>query len=376
MPPSPRCYLLALIGLALVLTPRLAAADEAAEQFFAALKPGHWSQVPDSQMSHVFYAGPLADQVRGTNGPSSVIAAWGGGALDTKRNRLVLWGGGHRNYAGNEVYAFDIGTLRWMRLTDPSPIAGYDDSGIYPDGAPASHHSYGGIAYIPAPIDRLFVQGGARYASGAGDTHTWFFDFATKKWTRRADSPATAYGDIAAYDPVTRRVWMEVGGTHGYLLDYDPAADRWTAHGSIFSESISYYMTGAIDPERRLLVAAGNKVVCSWKLGDSVSIVYNKVKTEGDTEAEEKGSPGFVFYPPGHDFVAWVGGTTVYTLDPADWKWTAHPAAADNKVAPTAPAGTGTFGRFQYVPSKGVFVLVNDAGQNVFFYRPAFAAAH
>ena len=376
MPPSARSSILASIALAIALSPELAAADEKAEQFLAALKPGHWAEVQDSHLSRILYRGPLADEVRGVTGPASIIAAWGGGAFDTKRDRLVVWGGGHRSYAGNEIYAFDIATLSWMRLNDPSSIAGYDGSGIYPDGTPASHHSYGGITYIPDPVDRLFIQGGARYANGFGDPYTWLFDFANKKWQRRADSPANNYGDIAAYDPITHHVWMEVAGSHGYLLDYDPAADRWTAHGSIFSEGITFYMSGAIDPERRLLIAVGAKTVCSWLLSGGPLIAMTTRKTEGGEAVIDAASPGFVYYPPGHDFVAWAGGTTIYSLDPASWKWTAHPAAADNKVTPTAPNSTGTFGRFQYVPSKGVFVLVNDAEQDVFLYRPAFAAAH
>jgi len=49
------------------------------------------------------------------------MTAWSGGAFDTTRDRLVVWGGGHADYPGNELYVFDLGTLRWQRLTDPSP---------------------------------------------------------------------------------------------------------------------------------------------------------------------------------------------------------------------------------------------------------------
>jgi hypothetical protein len=38
------------------------------------------------------------------------MAAWGGGAHDTKRDRLIVWGGGHGDYGGNELYAFDVNT--------------------------------------------------------------------------------------------------------------------------------------------------------------------------------------------------------------------------------------------------------------------------
>src|SRR5947209_20519883 len=78
-----------------------------------------WLVAPNTKMSAVTPTNGQFAGTWGTGGPANVIAAWGGGALDTQRNRLVLFGGGHGDYWGNEVYAFDIGTLAWSRLTDP-----------------------------------------------------------------------------------------------------------------------------------------------------------------------------------------------------------------------------------------------------------------
>src|SRR5687767_9547569 len=78
-----------------------------------------WLSIPNSKMMSV---APTNGQFAGTwgnVGPRAVIGAWGGAALDTERNRLVLWGGGHNDYHGNELYAFDVLTLKWQRLTDP-----------------------------------------------------------------------------------------------------------------------------------------------------------------------------------------------------------------------------------------------------------------
>src|SRR6185437_13332269 len=36
-----------------------------------------------------------------------VITAWNGGIADTLRNRLIIWGGGHANYSGNELYSLN-----------------------------------------------------------------------------------------------------------------------------------------------------------------------------------------------------------------------------------------------------------------------------
>ena len=47
------------------------------------------------------------------------ITAWTGAAFDKRRQRLLVSGGGHNDYGGNEVYAFSLMDLKWLRLTDP-----------------------------------------------------------------------------------------------------------------------------------------------------------------------------------------------------------------------------------------------------------------
>jgi hypothetical protein len=37
-----------------------------------------------------------------------VISAWSGATVDTKRNRMIIWGGGHNNYWGNEVFSLNL----------------------------------------------------------------------------------------------------------------------------------------------------------------------------------------------------------------------------------------------------------------------------
>ncbi len=348
------------------------AADAKRHNLLDDLRPGHWLEIPNSKMKAAIYDGPLAGQVYAVTGPASIIGAWGGGTLDTKQHRLLLWGGGHQNYAGNDLYAFEVDTLRWVRVTDPSPIAGYDGkSGVLADGTPVSRHTYGGLAYLPK-LNRLFANSGSNWPDGGYDKHTWLFDFARNQWHRGADSPSLGYGNIAAYDPANGHVWVVSGGTGGFLSDYDPVADKWTARGSGASAPINIYSSGAIDPTHHALVAIGHGQIFRWSLGEFVSINYATPRTSGDLKAQEANSPGFVWYPPSQAFVAWAGGTELYMLDPVAWKWTMHKPAGDNKTTPMPPTKVGTFGRFQYVPSRGVFILVNDMDQNVYAYKPDF----
>jgi hypothetical protein len=84
-----------------------------------------WSQIPGTKLqsacpSNSFNSSdyPFSDKCK------NVVEAWGGAAADTLRNRLIVWGGGHSDYSGNEVYDLDLNTLTVNRLTDPSlPVA-------------------------------------------------------------------------------------------------------------------------------------------------------------------------------------------------------------------------------------------------------------
>src|SRR5262249_55208648 len=69
------------------------------------LQAGQWFQVPNSNLSAVL-PNPLPP-----GNPVNIMAAWSGGAYDTTRDRLIIWGGGHADYAGNEIYVFDVNSL-------------------------------------------------------------------------------------------------------------------------------------------------------------------------------------------------------------------------------------------------------------------------
>src|SRR5262249_18906655 len=115
----------------------------------ATMSPGTWAaakatggDATKATLSSVVYNGPLASAIFANTGPNAIMAAWSGAALDTVSESLLVWGGGHGDYGGNEVYAFSFDTLTWSRKSDPSSVAGYAGEGIYADGAPASRHTY------------------------------------------------------------------------------------------------------------------------------------------------------------------------------------------------------------------------------------------
>lgn len=365
---------LCISAMTLLLAPALL---PAAGADLAELRPGRWVEVPDSRLRSV------APAVSPGGNVAKVVAAWSGGALDTKRERLLVWGGGHSNYAGNEVYAFDLREMRWSRLSDPS-VANDDKAATYPDGQPRARHTYNYIEYVPA-WDRLVSFGGSGpWPRGGGEFTREIseFDFDEQTWTTGARPAVPAGGSmiaaIARTDPTTGDVYF-VPGASAALMRFDPVTQQW--HGGWGRGYLTAHATAAIDPRRRLMVAVGKGAkdgtsqIWLWDLRQPSAPVKLLGRTSGDKVVEKAMAPGFAYHPPSGKFVAWIGGTDVYTLDPDRWEWQRVPAAPDNVVDPGPQTLRGTYGRFQYVPGLDAFALVNSVDQNVFLLRPDLAAA-
>jgi hypothetical protein len=114
------------------------------------------------------------------------------GAYDSRRDAMLVWGGGHSDYAGNEVYAFDLRTQRWQRLTEPS-VADRARAPTYPDGQPRARHTYNYLEYVPA-LERLLCFGASGPWPGGGgefSREVLEFDVGERRWTSgtRADVP-------------------------------------------------------------------------------------------------------------------------------------------------------------------------------------------
>ena len=328
------------------------------------LQPGHWYEVPDSRIEDQFPEPAPA----GNTGPSAVIGAWGGGAFDSIGEQLLVWGGGHGDYGGNEVYAFDVAALAWSRSWGPSE--GIDSipgecSPEYPDGQPSSRHTYDGIQFSPE-TGLLWASGGFRFCGNTGsDQRTWLFDPANPGagWFGGADALEGQGTPTSAYDPMTG--WIYYQGAND-LQAYDPSADSYTLVGSVDG---GWWMsaTSVIDPIDNLMISIGDDIVRVWDL-NTMTVTLEQLTTGGDILVGA-GPAGLQWDPQLERPVAWVGGTSVYSLDVSTWEWFEHAAADDNAVTPTDPNGTGTYGRFRYMPSRNAYVLVNATNENVYFYK-------
>ena len=327
----------------------------------AEMPANSWLEIPNSRLDSVA-ADPAqfrnVQAIMGING----ITSYSGGVYDTQRNRLVIWGGGHADYFGNELYAFHTNTLTWERLTDPSEPNLCEQ--VNHDGTPNARHTYHGIAYIEH-ADRMFASGGALACNrgGCGANKTWTFDFDSKQWTdmKPAVTPITGCENISAYDPETRKVWYFDGPAGLWSYDYD--TNTWV---QINDSDFVAHRTAVMDTKRGRLIIVGKGEVLAYNLreGDYTQHVWT---TTGGSDFIAEENPGLAYDPVADRIVGWSGGP-VYALNPETKEWTKHEASGAPQAEDMRDLN-GIYGLWRYVPNLNAFVVMTGASENVYVYK-------
>lgn len=308
----------------------------------------------------------------GVEGCSAVIDDWNSGAFDTKRNRLLLWGGGHAGYYGNELYALNLTTLKMERLNEPGlPVKECAETTA--NGTqPASRHIYDGVTYL-AKTDQFLSIGGivACGAMGGGNFPpplTWTFDFATMQWKEPAPFPVNATWVLSSYDSVTGQVLF---ADLFCVYRYDPMTKTttpmskkdcsWPAMGDNRG-----YATSVIDPVRRHFYLIGRGDMLRADISSAGDFVPRPLATTGPSPAGG-GWPGVAYDERTGHLVVWMGGDIVYIFNPDTLVWTAHTFPG----GPGAANLNGTYKRWAYSSKDDVFVVVNSVDRNAFVLRLA-----
>lgn len=345
------------------------------------LPVGQWYRVPNSLMREVAHDWS-PDRAPGNAG--GIIKAWGGGAFDVKGERLLVHGGGHGDYGGNEVYALDlqvindaVGTNPWTKLSSPSPLSALDpqcenEDNLTDDDQRRSQHTYSRLAYVPA-LNALCDTGGSiGYVYCPALRQLDCFDLTTNQWRLSlAEGKASGTGSVGAVHPVTGQWWLQGGSGSGLLGRLDPETLTWTygRYDNIPGSSPGN-MSAAIDPKRDLLIVTGRQRL--WVLpldqfeeGETELSEWSRESAGGEAVINAS-APGLAYDPVGDQVVAWLGGAEVYTLNLDTWQWTSQTLGGDT---PGAAASNGTFGRFQYSPKYNVFVVVSSADEDAYVVK-------
>jgi len=203
-------------------------------------------------LRRLFGRAPLAPW-HGRVGFSAITEAWNGAVLASGAGvcgAMVVFGGGHADYYGSDVHAFDIETREWLRISDgwlhgDSPDYGdgavYPDA-CYPDGSPLPPHTYDYAQYDPVGNDYLLLKGqlelGERVKAVA---IPHLFNLTNRRWRHGPRHPSAILnsGGFTTWDARRRVLWGHSGDDGGgnTFIGFAPdgqhadgSVGRWTEH--------------------------------------------------------------------------------------------------------------------------------------------------
>jgi hypothetical protein len=322
------------------------------------------------------------------NNCPAVTAAWSGAVADTSRNRLIIWGGGHTDYSGNEVYSLNLGSgaPTVTRLTNPSDFTqntGCPDANVV-YGTPVSRHTYGGIVYLPVQ-NKMYSFGGGLAPCGKWSGGTYTLDLSQTPPTWSKMDPVNGYsfgGDfstpaICGYDSNTATVICEISNV---FFRYDPATNTGTQLS--VGQPIPLNAYGVIDPKRKLFIFMGPAYQSTTPTVYAVDISSGSTFQAQNWSSQVTGCnvlastnyPGLVYDPVLDRIVGWPNsGNTVYIFDEDTKTCTTQMFA--NGPTNSASSTQGTFGRFQYFPGLNTYALVTLTSLAAFTLNLSAAAA-
>jgi len=338
--------------------------------------------------------------------------AWVTSVWDTTRNQMMICcGTGDQAWTTNEVNVFDLATGTWNpdgRPMDPTtqlfektgitwpvgtfvgdnraPVALIDNLGVYPTNAlldpagsqrlyPNGRQHYGGFVYMPT-VQRFFMWGGfGWWLSGSGSSYPWEWDPVAKKWQAQTlDIPRGENIPMpsCAWDSTNSRVLCFTSNSKLYA--YTPGnaqGSRMAGVSPNLSDVLSYsnstinYAQLAYDSRRKHAVMFGGQLGCV--LFDMANPRAGKISActmRGDTGWIGQNGPGVLYDPVADLFVAWLGGKTLYKIDPGTFVSTAFtPGSGVTPTMPTLSSSTGgVWNRFAYIPAYDVYATIGHAG--------------
>lgn len=351
----------------------------ALSKIVAEMKPGQWHQIPDTKIREVLARRETAPENGGVSGPDSVVSSWNGAAFDGR-----FWyfhGGGHKDYSGNEVYAFDFVDLTWSRLNEPSPfvyqnpktgkwdakksrehpcprVPDLDGDGKF--DAPVPGHTYDSIVYSPK-TETLFVWTQVPFCIGGNGwsgAPIWEFDPKTKEWTGHKPSGGKHIEGYksAELDPATGNIIL----VSRYRISvFDVETKEYSSMRQVNNTGSDG--TGAVDPVRRLFVLSDRHGVRSAKLGNGVNIggLENRTKRPSFNQ-----TAGVAYNARDKNLVYWSGDRRIFTLDPTTNEWVLY----ENHGSP-APKRSRPYSKFVYIEDLDVFAAYASPAQGVWLYQ-------
>jgi hypothetical protein len=349
----------------------------------------------------------------GRCGFSSITEAWNGAVFADNygdSGSMIVFGGGHNDYFGSDVHAFDLATREWKRISNGyvsgaaeayGQFAVYPEA-VYPDGSPLPPHTYEYVQYDPVGNDFLLLKGQAELGPNVTPVAIpHLFNLDTLRWRRGPKHPSAALksGGWTTWDGARRILWGNSGNDGNAFIGFCPDGENcggtFGSWGTLYPNKMpgnADHNAMTVDPNRDIIVV----------LVHDLDALYAINPAEPDKEVLRLSSSGskpsiapysaIEFAPNLDAFVYYsaTGGPNIYSikalensggsdLTSGDWLWR-NILGKGNKLDPIADAATisrhavnphHTFGRFRIASfgATDLAILVRHVDAPVYAMR-------
>jgi hypothetical protein len=379
-----------------------------------------WKEVPRSDFSRVCPNRVEYADILGTGDCTAKVGYATGVYVPATQKWYLFGGGGTRLYYGNEVYAFDLKSMKAERVTDPAHIKetkeytpdDYYGSKIHLnscDGilhlrsggiAPAPRGVTGEAAYDPLTKTVIFgpwaVVHGISNCDGAAmgqfATDQWSFDPVTNQWKLLAPAD-DRYGSTNEstwfLDPATGIGYngdasRSAHGRGAYLINYGTSPptsvlvnSTWpyaAGSGSVGVDTRNHYAVQLIQTEM-----GGTPSVAVYDLNGLSMGRYGagtpykadtSWKVTGDTSLLEVTGPAITFNPKLDMFVAWAGTAKLYFVQPDYRSKTLNIISKRIDNGPSMTEARPMAGWFAYLPDHDAYLAFTAMDRNIWLLLP------
>jgi len=205
----------------------------------------------------------------------SITEAWNGAVFADRYGEsgaMIVFGGGHDDYFGSDVHAFDLATRQWKRISDGYVSGEPDEYGqgavypdaVYPDGSPLPPHTYEYVQYDPLGNDYLLFKGQAELGPDVQPTPIpHMFNLDTLTWRRgpKQESAILNSSGWTTWDAARRILWGHSGADGNAFIGFSPDSGNddgtFGSWGTLLPNKIpdeASHNAMAIDPLRDIIV--------------------------------------------------------------------------------------------------------------------------
>lgn len=333
---------------------------------------GQWREISGTALSSVAPSPTPAGNI----GPRAKVDAWCSFALDGRSSKLYsAAGGGHGDYAGNEVDVLDLSTdaPAWSQLRAPSASGDVvQNVAYYSDGRPSARHTYYGVV-VCEQNDELLILGGNVYgATGVLTDDVAAFDLSTGDWKADATRPnmpsgtTTLQGHPTVVDPATGDVYVLC---NEMVNKWTRASNTWSTVVAQYGGPYGFEAMSAFDSTRnRVLIVGGlADVVRLYTLSGNVMSTPTLTGSGGSISTQDGAAMQYVSAIDSYLVRLGGSGGTVYRIDASTFDVSSFSTSGGGSVP--AVTDSGPYNKFLYVPEFGGCVYAPSYSGNVWFLR-------